>query len=252
MCWKRCCPSSPSSTWSTRCFCASVVSSLLTAARRPGARAPRRRPPRTRSRRPRRARSRRARRRRACRGEPRAAPGSWGGRAAPRAGRWRASRRSPLEDALVDQHAQQLLREERVALGRRDDAVEDSGSRRRRRAAPRPSTGWRRRRGARARSASPGRRAPVRALVEERGPRRADDQHGGARRSPRTSCSMSSSSVGSAQWMSSTTSATGRSAASVLEEPPHRPAELLDGKRLRAAARSSRRGDPSRPRPPRR
>ena len=47
-----------------------------------------------------------------------------------------------------------------------------------------------------------------------------------------TRCSISASIVGSAQWMSSTTKSTGRSAARWLEELPDRPEQLLDRERL--------------------
>ena len=129
-------------------------------------------------------------------------------------GRCQARQRHPsvldtVMQPLVDEHRDQLLDEERVALGRLDDAGADAlgepglrraGARRSRLAAPpRP----------RARASSRGVRSagrPVRAALEQLVPRRAEHERCGASSARRPArCSTRSRNVGSAQWMSSKT-----------------------------------------------
>ena len=124
------------------------------------------------------------------------------------------SAKSGFPSAAVDDTVEDV-RVERPAA---EQALDHRPARRPRRAAP-------------ARSASRASRAPVRMVVDELRPRGAEDQHG--RVVERLDELLDQlEQRASAQWTSSTTSATGRSAATVLEEPPHPPEELLHGERL--------------------
>ena len=132
-----------------------------------------------------------------------------------------ARQRSPsaYDPSVVDQVADDLLQEERVALG----ALEDPVVHRRRqvvdgRAAAGPGARRPRPRAGRARPTRrcAGRR-PTRAAVRQLGPRRdRGTAPGPATRS--ASSSSRSSSAGSAQWMSSITTTTGRAAGERREE----------------------------------
>ena len=145
--------------------------------------------------------------------------------------RHRRTRRG--HDPLVHEHPDHLLEEERVAFGRGQDAGAQRGGDR---GAPRQridEPG----RGVLGQSSEgdldgPSALSPAWARVTDLRAGRTDDEQGGRRRPRSTSCSTSSRSVGSAQWMSSITRTSGARGGQMLQRPPDRPEELLLRRRL--------------------
>ena len=192
----------------------------------------------------RRARSPRARRSPAGRGGRRAAPGSSAG---PPRGEVAGRRPAAVladEQAVVDQHRQHLLDEQRVALGaprrcgraasgaepgRAEQVLDQARRPRRRRAARAGSTP----RCASRRPTPAGRRAAPAGPGRAAGSARPATSRRGAR--------SGRGSVGSAQWMSSNTTTSGRCVGERLEQPADRPERLLGRARLPRRRRAARR-----------
>ena len=118
------------------------------------------------------------------------------------------------------EHRQHLLDEQRVALGGLDDPLAAPRGRGRRRRAGCSTTlrAVARRRAARARCASRRRSGPLRPRLEQLVARGADEQDRRVLAVDSSRCSIRSRNVGSAQWMSSKTTTSGRLAASVSSE----------------------------------
>ena len=143
---------------------------------------------------------------------------------------------------VLAQHRQHLLDEQRVALGRRDHplALLD-GQRLARQILEQPRAVLRRQplehdRGGVGLSPGPSGRTSSRS---GRAVHRISSAHP---RAQSATCSIRSSRVGSAQWMSSNTSTVGRRSGDDLERPAKRPEHLLD--RGRSPAQTDRPGDP--------
>ena len=137
-----------------------------------------------------------------------------------------------LEDALVDEHAKQLLREERVALGRAHDALQHGGVER---AAAEQRLDHRLARlGVERVEHDPRRaraRSPVGARLEELGPSRADDQDRRlVDRLQEVVDELEERRLRPVDVLDDEDD--GPVGREVLEEPAHRPEQLLDRERL--------------------
>ena len=158
---------------------------------------------------------------------------------------------SSAKRRLVHEHPEQLLREERVPLGRRDDAIQDDPVERRRRRA-----------GSRSCSSSARSSSGSRTMRADRAPvlHCGDSSRSSGRVGHRTSTGASCTprpGARSGRAASARPSgcppprrSTGCSAARWLEELPHGPEQLLDRERLDRQAEQRTRGEPSRRRPP--
>ena len=125
----------------------------------------------------------------------------------------RATRRpSTLRSPSSIEHREHLLDEQRVALGRVDDRAGCSSSSSAPRAGSRRPAASRRRRAARARSTASAASHHSGCALEELVPRRAHDEEQRRVAACSTRCSTRSRNVGSAQWMSSKTTTSGRRA----------------------------------------